>query len=155
MHSFLYYYLIFINCTAFVVYGADKAFAKLHSWRVPEIVLLFLAALGGSAGAFIAMQLFRHKTQHLKFIFGVPLIFFLQVAVLTKNRTNRTKPYNPLLHKALGLYGFCVALITPQPSADTLLQKRAIHQAVFRPDSSYPAPVVFVVCRSSILLPHR
>ena len=49
MHSFLYYYLIFINCTAFVVYGADKAFAKLHSWRVPEIVLLFLAALGGSA----------------------------------------------------------------------------------------------------------
>lgn len=154
MHSFLYYYLIFINCTAFVVYGADKAFAKLHSWRVPEIVLLFLAALGGSAGAFIAMQLFRHKTQHLKFIFGVPLIFFLQVAV-TKNLTNRTKPYNPLLHKALGLYGFCVALITPQPSADTLLQKRAIHQAVFRPDSSYPAPVVFVVCRSSILLPHR
>lgn len=44
MHSFLYYYLIFINCTAFVVCGADKAFAKLHSWRVPEIVLLVLAA---------------------------------------------------------------------------------------------------------------
>lgn len=44
MHSVLYYYLIFINCTAFVVYGADKAFAKLHSWRVPEIVLLLLAA---------------------------------------------------------------------------------------------------------------
>ena len=42
MHSFLYYYLIFINCTAFVVYGADKAFARLHSWRVPEIVLLLL-----------------------------------------------------------------------------------------------------------------
>lgn len=83
MHSFLYYYLIFINCTAFVVYGADKAFAKLHSWRVPEIVLLVLAALGGSAGAFIAMQLFRHKTQHLKFIFGVPLIFFLQVALIS------------------------------------------------------------------------
>ena len=39
MHSFLYYYLIFINCTAFVIYGADKAFAKLHSWRVPEIAL--------------------------------------------------------------------------------------------------------------------
>lgn len=102
MHSFLYYYLIFINCTAFVVYGADKAFAKLHSWRVPEIVLLLLAALGGSAGAFIAMQLFRHKTQHLKFIFGVPLIFFLQVALISyffiraerslKTVQNRTTP---------------------------------------------------------------
>lgn len=37
------------------------------------------------------MQLFRHKTQHLKFIFGVPLIFFLQVAVISyffyKDRT--------------------------------------------------------------------
>lgn len=83
MHSFLYYYLIFINCIAFAVYGADKAFAKLHSWRVPEIVLLVLAALGGSAGAFIAMQLFRHKTQHLQFIFGVQLIFFLQVALIS------------------------------------------------------------------------
>lgn len=44
MEGILYYYLIFINCTAFIVYGADKAFAKLHRWRVPEIVLLFLAA---------------------------------------------------------------------------------------------------------------
>lgn len=102
MHSFLYYYLIFINCTAFVIYGADKAFAKLHSWRVPEIVLLVLAALGGSAGAFIAMQVFRHKTMHFKFIFGVPLIFFLQVALSSiraecslktvQKRTNRTTP---------------------------------------------------------------
>lgn len=65
MQGILYYYLIFINCTAFIVYGADKAFAKLHSWRVPEIVLLLLAALGGSAGAFIAIQLYHHKTQHL------------------------------------------------------------------------------------------
>lgn len=29
------------------------------------------------------MQLFRHKTMHLKFIFGVPLIFFLQVALIS------------------------------------------------------------------------
>ena len=83
MHSFLYYYLIFINCVAFAVYGADKVFARLHSWRVPEIWLLLLAALGGSAGAFIAMQLFRHKTLHFKFMFGVPLIFFLQVALIS------------------------------------------------------------------------
>lgn len=27
-------------------------------------------------------------------------------AALSENRTNRTKPYNPLLHAALGLYGF-------------------------------------------------
>lgn len=49
MHSFLYYYLIFINCTAFVVYGADKAFAKLHSWRVPETAQAHLSPCSFSA----------------------------------------------------------------------------------------------------------
>ncbi|WP_293847795.1 hypothetical protein [uncultured Phascolarctobacterium sp.] len=37
---------------------------------------------------------------------GLALYGFALQAVLPENRTNRTKPYNPLLHKALGLYGF-------------------------------------------------
>ena len=61
MHSFLYYYLIFINCTAFVVYGADKAFAKLHSWRVPEIVLLFLAAAAQAHLSPCSFSAIRHS----------------------------------------------------------------------------------------------
>lgn len=39
----------------------------------------FLAAVGGSLGALLAMFLFRHKTKHLKFTIGVPVILGLQI----------------------------------------------------------------------------
>ena len=76
------YYIIGINIAAFVVYGLDKLLAKLRSWRVPELWLLALAAVGGSVGAYLAMQLFRHKTLHWKFRLGVPLLFVLQAALV-------------------------------------------------------------------------
>ena len=76
------YYIIGINIVAFVVYGLDKLFAKLRSWRVPELWLLALAAAGGSVGAYLAMQLFRHKTLHWKFRLGVPLLFVVQAALV-------------------------------------------------------------------------
>ena len=78
----IFYYLIGINIVAFVVYGLDKLLAKLRSWRVPELWLLSLAAAGGSVGAYLAMQLFRHKTLHWKFRLGVPLLFVLQAALV-------------------------------------------------------------------------
>lgn len=82
MHEIFYWYLAIINALVLVVYGGDKLFAKLDSWRVPEKVLLLLALLGGSIGALLAMQIFRHKTRHLKFRYGVPMILLLQVVAL-------------------------------------------------------------------------
>ena len=79
-HEIFYWYLAIINVLVLVVYGGDKLFAKLDSWRVPEKVLLLLALFGGSIGALLAMQIFRHKTRHLKFRYGVPLILLLQIA---------------------------------------------------------------------------
>ena len=76
------YYIIGINIAAFVVYGLDKLSAKLRSWRVPELWLLALAAVGGSVGAYLAMHLFRHKTLHWKFRLGVPLLFVVQAALV-------------------------------------------------------------------------
>ena len=64
----------------FVVFGMDKRKARQGRWRVPEATLLGLTALGGSIGAWLAMQLFRHKTQKKKFRYGVPALFVLQVA---------------------------------------------------------------------------
>lgn len=63
--------------TAGTSYGAIR-----KCWRVPELTLLGLAAIGGSVGALVAMKLFHHKTLHLKFKYGVPLILALQVAGL-------------------------------------------------------------------------
>ena len=80
MHELIYWYLAIINIVVLLVYGGDKLFAKLGSWRVPEKILLLFALLGGSVGALLAMQIFRHKTRHLKFRYGVPLILLLQIA---------------------------------------------------------------------------
>ena len=71
--------LLLINLITFAVYGYDKSCAKRRAWRVPEIRLLLLAAVGGSGGALLAMFLFRHKTKHLKFTIGVPVILGLQI----------------------------------------------------------------------------
>ena len=75
-------YLLMLNIVAVCVYGWDKVCAKQGWWRVPEKMLLLLALLGGSLGAMAAMVLFRHKTQHLKFKYGVPFIIVLQLACL-------------------------------------------------------------------------
>lgn len=77
----LIYYLLGINLLTFFVYGIDKWKAKRDKWRIPEAILLMLAALGGSVGALLGMTVFHHKTKHKKFLIGVPLILLAQLAV--------------------------------------------------------------------------
>ena len=89
----LLYYLLGVNLLTFLAYGLDKWKAvrngrrsggKAHrndnlSRRIPEASLLLLAALGGSPAALVAMYLFRHKTLHRKFRYGVPAILLVQI----------------------------------------------------------------------------
>ena len=74
-------YLAVITVVTFLVYGIDKWKARHKRWRIPESVLLGLAVVGGSAGAWLGMQVWHHKTQHRKFKYGVPAIFAAQVAM--------------------------------------------------------------------------
>ena len=85
--GFLWLWLILINIVAFLTYGADKLFAKIKERfpklrRVPEKNLLLLALLGGGIGAWLAMELFRHKTQHRSFRICVPLFTLLWIVVV-------------------------------------------------------------------------
>lgn len=66
---------------AFVLMGADKWKARHDRWRIPEKTLFLSALLGGSVGALAGMALFRHKTRHLSFTLGMPLILVLQIAL--------------------------------------------------------------------------
>ena len=77
----LCWYMLIINVLAFVCYGLDKLKAKRNAPRVSELALLLLALAGGSVGAWIGMQVWRHKTKHAKFRFGVPILLLLQVAL--------------------------------------------------------------------------
>ncbi|WP_461810534.1 DUF1294 domain-containing protein [Faecalimonas sp.] len=72
-------YLCVINTIAFILYGADKGKAKRHKWRIPEATLLGVAFVGGSIGAFLGMQIFRHKTKKVKFYIGIPMILVMQI----------------------------------------------------------------------------
>lgn len=74
------FYLLAANLLTFVTYGIDKYKAQHNKWRIPEATLLLLAALGGSIGALLAMRVFRHKTLHRKFRYGVPAILLVQIA---------------------------------------------------------------------------
>lgn len=74
-------YLLIINIIAFIMYGIDKWKAHRKQWRISEKMLLFLAVIGGSAGALAGMYIFHHKTLHKTFTIGVPLILVIQVMI--------------------------------------------------------------------------
>ena len=82
MVNALLYYLLVINILTFVVFGIDKWKAKQGSWRISEATLLMLAVIGGTIGALLGMQVWRHKTMHLKFKYGLPLILLAQIAFI-------------------------------------------------------------------------
>lgn len=74
-------WLIAINLVTFAVYGADKRRARRGAWRIPEKTLFLLPLLGGSVGALLGMRVFRHKTKHWYFVWGVPAILLAQLAL--------------------------------------------------------------------------
>lgn len=74
-------YIIIVNIVAFAMMGIDKKRAIRHQWRIPEKSLFISALLLGSVGANIGMQVFRHKTKHIQFVIGMPLILIIQAAI--------------------------------------------------------------------------
>ena len=74
-------YLAVMNVLGVAVMWSDKRRARLHWWRIPEKVLFGVSLLGGSAGTWAGMYLFRHKTKHWYFVVGMPLILVCQAAL--------------------------------------------------------------------------
>lgn len=74
-------YLAVMNVLGVAVMWSDKRRARLHRWRIPEKVLFGVSLLGGSAGTWAGMYLFRHKTKHWYFVVGMPLILVCQAAL--------------------------------------------------------------------------
>lgn len=61
---------------------ADKYKARKGLWRVSEAVLLGTACFGGSLGCLAGMYLVRHKTKHLKFTLGIPILLAVQIVLV-------------------------------------------------------------------------
>ena len=81
MKELLSIYLLIINAIAFYLMLIDKYKARKNLWRIPEATLISTALLGGSIGALIGMYTVRHKTRHIKFTVGIPLILLAQIAL--------------------------------------------------------------------------
>lgn len=80
MTKLILLYLLIINAIGFVLMLVDKHKARKNLWRIPEATLMIAAALGGSIGCLLGMYTVRHKTRHLTFTLGIPLILAAQVA---------------------------------------------------------------------------
>lgn len=74
-------YLLLANLVGYFLMWSDKRKAKLGKWRIPESKLILIALLGGSIGVLFGMKKFRHKTKHVKFYIGIPVIFFIQIVM--------------------------------------------------------------------------
>lgn len=75
-------YLILISAIAAFVTVFDKLRAKSHGQRVPEKTLLLISVFGGSVAMYAVMLAIRHKTRHLKFMVGIPVIMAFQAILI-------------------------------------------------------------------------
>ena len=75
------FYLAVISIIAIILTVSDKRRAVKHKYRIRESVLLLFSALGGSVAMFITMLMIHHKTRHVKFMLGIPLIIVAQLAL--------------------------------------------------------------------------
>ncbi|MBQ2661886.1 MAG: DUF1294 domain-containing protein [Clostridia bacterium] len=71
-----------MSIIAFIMMGVDKSLARHNKRRISEKALMLSALLMGGVGAYVGMYTFRHKTKHLKFTLGVPLIIVLNIAII-------------------------------------------------------------------------
>ena len=79
-------HLVIISILAIWQTIRDKALSNVpkdspNYWRIPEAQLLLISALGGSVAMLATMRVIRHKTQHPKFMIGIPVIIIAQLVI--------------------------------------------------------------------------
>ena len=75
-------YILSVNLLGFALMGIDKYKAIKRGFRIPESTLFTVALIGGSIGSIIGIFFFRHKTRHWYFVYGMPAILIIQIALL-------------------------------------------------------------------------
>lgn len=83
MKTIILLYFLIINLVGFLLMLVDKRRAIKKEWRISEKSLFIVSILGGSIGSYLGMYYFRHKTKHLKFTLGIPIIIIIQIYILT------------------------------------------------------------------------
>lgn len=79
MDKIFYVYILIISITAVILTVYDKIAAKKRHFRISEATLMLCGVAGGAVAELITMLIIRHKTRHVKFMLGLPLIILAQV----------------------------------------------------------------------------
>lgn len=67
MPNWILYAVLAVNLCAFSAFGLDKWKSRTRRRRIPEGTLLALSWATGAPGAWLGMQVFRHKTRKTSF----------------------------------------------------------------------------------------
>jgi uncharacterized membrane protein YsdA (DUF1294 family) len=74
-------YALVINTIGFFLMAIDKQKAKKGKWRISESTIWLVSLIGGAVGTMLGMQMFRHKTKHLLFRYGLPFLALFDILV--------------------------------------------------------------------------
>lgn len=76
----VYYFIISLITVILTLY--DKNAARKRKFRISEATLILCGVFGGAIAELVTMLLIRHKTCHIKFMLGLPLIILAQGLVI-------------------------------------------------------------------------
>ena len=155
--------LVAWNVTVFSTYGIDKRKARHGRRRISEKTLLLAAALMGGFGALLGMGVFRHKTKHIRFVIGVPLLLILNIATIwglsTRNADTPVAYQKITPAEAKVIIESGNATILDVRTADEFAE-RHLPDAILIPDTDIvrkapemlpdKAQIILVYCRSGV-----
>ena len=82
MEKILLVYFILISIVAVILTICDKVAAKKRGFRISETTLILCGVFGGALCELITMLIIRHKTRHIKFMLGLPMIILVHIVIL-------------------------------------------------------------------------
>lgn len=83
VYIFIVLYVVALNALGMYMIYSDKRKAGQKKWRTRERTFFLLALLGGSIGILLGSKKYRHKTKHVSFKYGIPLIIILQLITVS------------------------------------------------------------------------
>lgn len=67
------------NVATFILVMLDKRRARRKEWRIRERTFFLCASVFGAVGICLGVRVFRHKTRHLLFTMGMPILCLFNI----------------------------------------------------------------------------
>jgi len=74
--------ILFWNLITFTIMKIDKRRAQKGKYRISEKKIMYYAFFFGASGAYMGLKVFKHKTQHKKFVYGLPILIIMNMAII-------------------------------------------------------------------------